>query len=47
MPHEAARYLFDLEEHLARLERFVTGKTFDDYAADELLRAAKTVVCPR
>jgi uncharacterized protein with HEPN domain len=40
MPREAAKYLFDIAEHPARLQRFVGGKTFDDYAADELLRAA-------
>jgi len=40
MPREAAKYLFDIAEHLARLQRFVAGKTFEDYAADELLRAA-------
>ena len=40
MPHEAAKYMFDIAEHVARLQRFVSGKTFEDYAADELLRAA-------
>ena len=40
MPHEASNYLFDIAEHVARLQRFVDGKTFSDYNADELLRAA-------
>jgi len=39
MLHEAANFLFDIAEHLARLQCFVAGKTFDEYAADELLRA--------
>ena len=31
MPPEALKYLFGITEHIARLQRFVHGKTFGDY----------------
>ncbi|MFN0133104.1 MAG: DUF86 domain-containing protein [Phycisphaerales bacterium] len=46
MPHEAASpqrdlaYLRDMLDACDRIGRFVKGKTFDDYHADDLLRSA-------
>mgnify|MGYP005832441571 CR=1 FL=1 len=34
------KYLFDITEAAALLRRFVTGKTFEDYQGDPLLRSA-------
>ena len=40
MPPESAKLLYDMERAAERIGRFVTGKTFDDYCHDELLRSA-------
>jgi len=37
---EARKYLYDIDQALARLTRFVAGRTIDDYLADAMLRAA-------
>lgn len=39
MRAEAKALLYDIQQACALLERFVTGKTFDDYAGDALLRS--------
>ena len=39
MRPEARKYLWDALQASERVERFVDGKTFSDYKADELLRA--------
>jgi len=40
MSPDAAKYLWDAQQAAERALRFVQGKTFDDYLADELLRSA-------
>ncbi len=40
MRPEARKYLWDALQACERVERFMHGKTFNDYKADELLRAA-------
>ena len=40
MPRDPKKYLFDMDRALSRIERFVAGKTYQDYQADELLRSA-------
>lgn len=40
MHADASALLWDTREALRRAQRFTQGKTFDDYLADELLRAA-------
>lgn len=40
MPPEAAKYVWDALTASERIQRFIHGKTFDDYLADELLRSA-------
>lgn len=35
--HEACKYLFDIREACILIERFVFGKTLDEYSADPLL----------
>ena len=37
---ETQKYLFDIEQAADRIARFCTGKTYDDYRGDELLRSA-------
>lgn len=37
---EVRKYLHDIQQATARLARFTTGKSFDDYANDDLVRAA-------
>jgi uncharacterized protein with HEPN domain len=37
---EARKYLHDIDQALARLTRFVAGRTIADYLADAMLRAA-------
>lgn len=37
---DAAKYLWDAQQAAAKALRFVAGKSFDDYLADELLRSA-------
>jgi uncharacterized protein with HEPN domain len=39
MQPEAAKYLWDALTAAERVQRFVHGKSFDDYAIDELLRS--------
>ena len=36
----AAKYLWDVQQAAARVTRFTTGRSFDDYLADEMLSAA-------
>jgi uncharacterized protein with HEPN domain len=40
MAPEAATYLWDALQAAEKAARFVDGKTFDDYLADDLLRSA-------
>lgn len=40
MQSEAAKYLWDALTAAERVQRFVQGRTFDDYLRDELLRSA-------
>ena len=40
MSPDAAKYLWDAQQAAAKALRFVQGKGFDDYLADELLRSA-------
>lgn len=40
MQAEAAKYLWDAVQAAARVRRFVDGKSFDDYLADDMLRSA-------
>jgi uncharacterized protein with HEPN domain len=40
MPPETAKLLLDMQSAAQRIGRFVRGKTFDDYAGDEMLRSA-------
>lgn len=39
MPPEVAKLLFDMKRAAERIDRFVAGKTYDDYLTDELLRS--------
>jgi uncharacterized protein with HEPN domain len=39
MPPEIAKLLQDMKSAAERISRFVAGKTFADYVADELLRS--------
>lgn len=39
MPPETAKLLVDMKHAAERIERFVVGRTFDDYSNDELLRS--------
>lgn len=38
--NEAAKYLWDAQRAAERIARFAAGRSFDDYLADEMLRAA-------
>ena len=40
MRPEARALLHDVEHAIARIARFCSGKSFDDYLADDLLRSA-------
>lgn len=40
MSPEAAKYLWDALTASERIQRFIHGKAFEDYLADELLRSA-------
>nr|WP_316642113.1 DUF86 domain-containing protein [uncultured Roseateles sp.] len=40
MSPDAAKHLWDAQQAAAKALRFVQGKGFDDYLADELLRSA-------
>jgi uncharacterized protein with HEPN domain len=37
---EARKYLLDIQVATDRIERFCSGKRFEQYLADELLRSA-------
>jgi uncharacterized protein with HEPN domain len=39
-PPEIQKYLFDIAEACQLLERFVSGRTLEQYAADPMLRSA-------
>jgi uncharacterized protein with HEPN domain len=36
----AAKYLWDVQRAIERISRFVAGRTFDDYLADDMLSSA-------
>ena len=38
--NRAAKYLWDVQQATERIPRFTTGRSFDDYLADEMLSAA-------
>jgi len=38
--NESAKYLWDVQRAAERIARFAAGRTFHDYLADEMLRAA-------
>jgi uncharacterized protein with HEPN domain len=38
--NEAAKLLWDAQEAAERIGRFTAGRSFDDYLADDMLRAA-------
>ena len=40
MPRDPRKCLWDAQQAAERVARFVAGKTFDDYLADEQLRSA-------
>lgn len=40
MRHRSAALIWDLERSLTRIQRFVDGKSFEDYDVDILLRSA-------
>ena len=40
MSADAKKYLWDVREAAGRINRFINGRTFDDYLNDEMLRAA-------
>jgi uncharacterized protein with HEPN domain len=40
MPPESAKYVWDAAKAAERIARFTDGKTFADYAQDEMLRSA-------
>jgi uncharacterized protein with HEPN domain len=40
MSHEAKKYLWDVREAAERINRFTSGRSFEDYLNDEMLRAA-------
>jgi uncharacterized protein with HEPN domain len=35
-----AKYLWDVQRAVERINRFIAGRTFDDYLADDMLSAA-------
>jgi len=37
---EARKYLFDMQQAAEHIARFTAGRTFEDYAADPMLRSA-------
>ncbi|MBV9750319.1 MAG: DUF86 domain-containing protein [Acetobacteraceae bacterium] len=40
MAREAAKYLWDARRAAERIARFTTGRGFDDYLSDEMVRSA-------
>lgn len=39
MPRDPRAWLFDVDQAAQRLQRFIQGRNYTDYLADELLRA--------
>ena len=39
MRDEILKHLYDIKEAASAISRFITGKTFEDYEQDELLRS--------
>jgi len=37
---QAAKYLWDAQSAAKRIARFTTGRSYDDYLSDEMLRSA-------
>ncbi len=37
--HEVCKYLYDINEACVLIERFVSGKTLEEYSADPLVRS--------
>jgi len=40
MPHDPNKLLHDMKEAAERITRFTSGRTMDDYLADDFLRSA-------
>jgi len=40
MPHDPKKLLYDMKQAGDRIDRFVGTRTFDDFVADDLIRAA-------
>jgi uncharacterized protein with HEPN domain len=40
MPLESKKYLYDIQQAAARVTEFTTGKQFEDYRSNSMLRAA-------
>lgn len=40
MSPDSAKYLWDAQQAAAKAQRFVRGRSFDEYLADDLLRSA-------
>ena len=40
MPHDARKYLFDIQRACALLTDFTSGRTFAEYSSDPMLRSA-------
>jgi uncharacterized protein with HEPN domain len=40
LQREARKYLYDMQQAGALIEQFTTGRSFDEYLADVMLRAA-------
>ena len=40
MSADSSKYLWDVCEAIGRIDRFINGRTFDEYMDDEMLRAA-------
>ena len=39
MKDETLKYLYDIQDAVRAIIRFVEGKSFDDYTEDELIRS--------
>jgi len=40
MPHDPKKLLYDMKAGAERIERFVAGKSFEDFLKDEMLQSA-------
>jgi uncharacterized protein with HEPN domain len=40
MPHDPRKILHDMKQAAERISRFIAGKTYEHYVADDLLRSA-------